>query len=426
MAKKEKAPLQSIRDRVKAFRRVKASELRANPRNWRTHPEEQRSALAGVLREVGIAGALVAYETPEGLTLIDGHLRQDAAPDSEWPVLILDVDEAEANKLLAVIDPIAAMAEADVEMYADLLGGIESQDDEFLSLIQSLQPTPPPVDDAADIHEDEIPPPPTKTITNPGDIWLMGDHRLLCGDSTNKDRVQAFMGGDMAHLVVTDPPYNVNYVGGSGLTIQNDNMDDQSFADFIHRAYAAAINVTIPGGGGLCVPCGHRGGVLSHGNGLGWLAFQAMPGLGEAFFRPEPSGLQLAARAHPVRMEARGRPPLVRGVRQVNCDRRWPGLRRDDEGRLGGSPRTNPSRIDCSPRGSPSEKRRPPNHEAGPLDRPADRQLQPARGCGFRSIRGQRIHADGLRADQTGVPDDRARPCLLRCHREQVGAVLWR
>lgn len=93
-----------IRDRIKELRRVKASEILPNPKNWRTHPQAQQDALRGVLAEVGIADALLCRDTPAGLMLIDGHMRADTSPDTEWPVLILDVDEAEADKLLATFD----------------------------------------------------------------------------------------------------------------------------------------------------------------------------------------------------------------------------------------------------------------------------------------------------------------------------------
>ncbi len=97
-----------IRDRIKELRRVKASELFASPRNWRTHPQAQQDALRGVLAEVGYADALLARELPDGgLELIDGHLRAETTPDQEVPVLVLDVDQDEANKLLTVLDPLA-------------------------------------------------------------------------------------------------------------------------------------------------------------------------------------------------------------------------------------------------------------------------------------------------------------------------------
>jgi ParB-like chromosome segregation protein Spo0J len=101
-----------IRDRIKSLRRVKASELLPNPRNWRRHPQAQQDAMRALLAEIGFAGAALARETSEGLQLIDGHLRAELAPDAKIPVLVLDVTEAEAAKLLATFDPVGKMAEA--------------------------------------------------------------------------------------------------------------------------------------------------------------------------------------------------------------------------------------------------------------------------------------------------------------------------
>lgn len=102
------------RDRIKELRRVPASELRANPKNWRKHPETQRKAMQTILDRVGYADALLAREDDDGtLLLIDGHLRTDISGEEEVPVLILDVDEQEADLLLASFDPIGNMADAD-------------------------------------------------------------------------------------------------------------------------------------------------------------------------------------------------------------------------------------------------------------------------------------------------------------------------
>ena len=107
-----------IRDRIKELRRVKAGLLRPHPKNWRTHPQAQQDALRGVLAEIGYAGALLARELPDGsLELIDGHLRAETTPDMEVPVLVLDLDDREAAKLLAVHDPLAGMAEANEQCW---------------------------------------------------------------------------------------------------------------------------------------------------------------------------------------------------------------------------------------------------------------------------------------------------------------------
>ena len=128
-----------IRDRVKELRRVKAGLLRPNAKNWRTHPQAQQDALRGVLAEIGYAGALLARELPDGtLELLDGHLRAETTPEMEVPVLVLDLDDREAAKLLAVYDPLAGMAEANEQMLAELLGDVETDSEALQSLLDEM------------------------------------------------------------------------------------------------------------------------------------------------------------------------------------------------------------------------------------------------------------------------------------------------
>lgn len=199
-----------IRDRIKEFRRVAASEIRPNPKNWRMHSKEQQDVLRGVLSEIGIADALLARELPDGsLMLIDGHLRADFDPSAEWPVLILDVDESEADKLLATVDPLAAMAHSDTGKLDALLREVSTSDEAISKMLHDLGK------DAGcewskitgEIVEDAIPEPPDVPVTQPGDLWLLGDHRLICGDSTDATVVDRLFSGGRASLLFTSPPY---------------------------------------------------------------------------------------------------------------------------------------------------------------------------------------------------------------------------
>ena len=98
----------NVRDRIKDFRRVPARDLVVNPKNWRKHPAAQAEALRGLLDQIGYADALIARELPDGrLMLIDGHLRAETTPEQPVPVLVLDVNEAEADMILATLDPLA-------------------------------------------------------------------------------------------------------------------------------------------------------------------------------------------------------------------------------------------------------------------------------------------------------------------------------
>lgn len=128
-----------IRDRIKELRRVPASELLPNPKNWRTHPKSQQDALRGVLSEVGFADAAIARELPDGsLMLIDGHLRAETAADAKVPVLVLDVTEEEADKLLVTLDPLAAMADTNAEALESVLGEVETNSEAVSEMLSRL------------------------------------------------------------------------------------------------------------------------------------------------------------------------------------------------------------------------------------------------------------------------------------------------
>ena len=128
-----------IKDRIKEFKRVKASDLLPNPKNWRTHPEAQQNALKGVLAEVGIAGAVLARQLKDGsLMLVDGHLRVETLPDQMVPVLILDVNEEEADKLLATYDPISQLATSDAVKLDALLRTVNTGSDALQEMLASV------------------------------------------------------------------------------------------------------------------------------------------------------------------------------------------------------------------------------------------------------------------------------------------------
>lgn len=148
-----------IRDRIKELRRVKASRLRPHPNNWRVHPSSQQNALRGILAEVGYADALLVRELPDGtLQLIDGHLRAETTPEMEVPVLILDLDDRETAKLLALHDPLAGLAEADNDALAELLGQVETENESIRDLLDQMlvEPELPPNDRLEDRPPSEV------------------------------------------------------------------------------------------------------------------------------------------------------------------------------------------------------------------------------------------------------------------------------
>lgn len=128
---------------MKSLRRVKASDLRPNPQNFRRHPDEQRAALGGILTEVGFAGAVLARELPDGsLELLDGHCRVEEAGDQKVPVLVLDLDEDEAKLLLASYDALGAMATIDYGVLDALIAQLEPQAEALAELLASLATEP--------------------------------------------------------------------------------------------------------------------------------------------------------------------------------------------------------------------------------------------------------------------------------------------
>ena len=203
-----------IKDRIKELRRVPASELIPHPMNWRQHPQAQTDALTGMLAEIGFADAVIARETSEGLQLIDGHLRQDIMGDQEIPVLIVDLTEDEANKMLITLDPLAGLAETNDDMLRSLMESVQFEDERVNTLLQQLAPAPirpvqedpgPQIDRAVELQ--------AKWGTERGQIWEIGRHRLQVSDF----RVAHAKNAD---LICTSPPYAVGKEYEAGISFQ--------------------------------------------------------------------------------------------------------------------------------------------------------------------------------------------------------------
>jgi len=200
----------NIRNRVLDLIRVKASDLIPHPDNWRSHGKQQRAALKGILAEVGIAGAVLVRKLESGqYQIIDGHLRSDVLKDTEVPALVLDLDDLEAKKLLTVMDPIGAMAGADAESLDRLLKEVSFDDEALAKLIREVARDAGVVLGDA-IIEDEVPAPQEVVTSEVGDLWELGDHRLLCGDSTRRADVERVLAGEKPRLLLTDPPYGMS------------------------------------------------------------------------------------------------------------------------------------------------------------------------------------------------------------------------
>ena len=210
-----------LRDRILDLRRIPARDLQDHQHNWRTHPQAQREALQGVLSDLGIASALLVYDSPRqgGLCVIDGHLRKSLDPAQEWPCLMLDLDDDEATYLLATHDPLGAMAEASREALAQVLETVQSGQTSVQQLLaqlaeqhgvvpstlgaEAVEDVAPEIDRADELRQ--------QYGVELGQVWACGEHRLACGDCTDPVVVTGVLAGAQPRLMVTDPPYGVEY-----------------------------------------------------------------------------------------------------------------------------------------------------------------------------------------------------------------------
>ena len=194
---------------------IDSKALTPNPANWRRHPKAQKDALEAVIAEVGWAGALLFNERTN--RLIDGHLRQEISHDGPVPVLVGSWTEEQERLILATLDPIAALAEAESSALDALLRTVETESEAVKALLERLaaqegidlggEPVADPgaqIDKAAELQE--------KWQVTLGSLWEIGAHRLICGDCTDGAVVERMMGGEKAGAVVTDPPYGQAYL----------------------------------------------------------------------------------------------------------------------------------------------------------------------------------------------------------------------
>jgi len=237
---KPKAPIDDkFKNRIVGTGSINPNKIKTNPLNFRKHPGLQKDAMEGILEEVGWVQNVIVNKTTG--RLIDGHLRHDIAvqnKEPKIPVLYVELSEAEERLILATLDPIAELATKDRKLYEQLTSQIET-DNHFLSMLLKR--------DAPKVSSDKVPPVPRTPVNQLGDIWILGKHRLMCGDSTDQQDVKQLMEGKKADMIFTDPPYNVAYEGSSG-TIKNDDMSDQDFADFMQDVLANMYANTKQGG----------------------------------------------------------------------------------------------------------------------------------------------------------------------------------
>jgi DNA modification methylase len=224
-------------------------------RNSRTHSDAQVAQIAGSIRAFGWTNP-VLVDGENGI--IAGHGRVLAARKlglSEVPCIeIHDMTEAQKRAYVIADNKLAENAGWDKDLLALELGELKA-DGFDLDLIgfdvEDLGKLLEPDAKAGLTDEDDAPELADVPVSRPGDVWVCGDHRVMCGDSTSIPEVEKLMDGYKADLIVTDPPYNVAYEGGTAdkLTIQNDSMSADAFYQFLLAAYAAMLVVAKDGAG---------------------------------------------------------------------------------------------------------------------------------------------------------------------------------
>lgn len=215
---------------------------------YENNPRKNDDAVKYVAESIKEFGFKVPIVIDKNNVIVAGHTRYKAAKKlkmSEVPCIIADDLTDEQIKAFRLADnKVAEKAEWDFDLLNTEIDGIIDIDMELFGFEDALK------DDTEDAVEDEfeveLPPEPKSKL---GDIYQLGDNRVMCGDSTVLEDVEKLMGGEKADMLLTDPPYNVNYEGKTKdkLKIKNDQMGNDNFRQFLTDAFSNADMVMKPG-----------------------------------------------------------------------------------------------------------------------------------------------------------------------------------
>ena len=221
--------------------------------NARTHSPEQIKKLRASLREFGFVNPVII---DRDYNIIAGHGRVMAAKEEgidAVPCVYADhLTEAQKKAYILADNRMALDAGWDEEMlrveidslreleFDPMLAGFDEK--ELAALYADAD------DDAKDDDFDLSAALEKASFVEPGDVWTVGRHRLMCGDATKAEDVQKLMDGTRANLIVTDPPYGVSFKSSSGLTIQNDSIKNEEFYSFLLSAFKNMADVLEKGG----------------------------------------------------------------------------------------------------------------------------------------------------------------------------------
>ena len=224
------------------LRKIKIADLvpaSYNPRKALKPGDKEYEKIKRSIEEFGYCEPVIVNSD---MTIIGGHQRVTVLKDlgySEIDCIVIDIDKTKERALNIALNKITG--EWNKELLADLIA--ELQDSDFDVTFTGFDP--PEIEQLMNsVHDKEIVEDEfdveaqlqQPTVTREGDLWLLGEHRLVCGDSTLPETYDLLMAGRKANLVVTDPPYNVDYEGSAG-KIKNDKMAEEQFEKFLFAAY---------------------------------------------------------------------------------------------------------------------------------------------------------------------------------------------
>jgi DNA modification methylase len=227
-----------------------------NPRNPNTHPDTQVALLAKIISAQGWRAPITVSNRSGFVT--KGHGRLLAARHMGQTSVPIDrqdyADEASEYADMIADNRIAELAEIDATLLKDLILDIDTGDIdiELTGFTEAELARMMSAVGQGDIVEDEAPEPPADPVTKPGDLWLLGEHRVLCGDSTKPEDVARLMGDAKADMMFTDPPWNVAIGGDANPRhrqrkgLDNDNLPPAEFAAFLD-GFMAAVKAYIVG-----------------------------------------------------------------------------------------------------------------------------------------------------------------------------------
>lgn len=210
---------------------------------YEKNPRNNDSAVDAVAASIKEFGFKVPIIIDKDNIIVAGHTRYKAATKlglTEVPCIKADDLTDEQIKAFRLADnKVSELADWDFDLLGEELADITMDMEQFGFELEQ---------ERFDAEEDELPDLPDDPKSKLGDVYQLGDHRLMCGDSTKPEDIQKLMNGVMADLLITDPPYNVDYEGSDGKKIQNDKFEDgEEFCNFLTDAFAAANDVMKPG-----------------------------------------------------------------------------------------------------------------------------------------------------------------------------------